>query len=112
LEALNNISGDLKNFVVILNDNKMSISESVGNIKNILSRILSHPISNRLYEEIQSILLKVPGLGKQLARQGQKITESMKNLVSCAAFFEQFGLTYVGPIDGHDIRKLVDKLSF
>lgn len=110
LEALNNISQDLKNFVVVLNDNKMSISESVGNIKNILSRILSHPISNRLYAEIQSVLSKVPGLGKQLARQGQKMTESMKNLVSCAAFFEQFGLTYVGPIDGHDVKKLVDKL--
>ncbi|PIS00906.1 MAG: 1-deoxy-D-xylulose-5-phosphate synthase [Chlamydiae bacterium CG10_big_fil_rev_8_21_14_0_10_35_9] len=111
LEALNNIPGDLKNFIVVLNDNKMSISENVGNIKNILSRILSHPISNKFYEEINSILSKFPGLGKQLAKQGQKITESIKNLVSPAAFFEQFGLSYVGPIDGHDVKKLVDKFN-
>ncbi|MGD2169685.1 MAG: 1-deoxy-D-xylulose-5-phosphate synthase [Chlamydiota bacterium] len=111
LEALNNIPGDLKNFIVVLNDNKMSISENVGNIKNILSRILSHPISNKLYEEINSILSKFPGLGKQLAKQGQKVTESIKNLVSPAAFFEQFGLSYVGPIDGHDVKKLVDRFN-
>jgi 1-deoxy-D-xylulose-5-phosphate synthase len=108
LEALNNIPNDLKKFIVVLNDNKMSISESVGNIKNILSRLLSHPKSNKIYQEIQLILSKIPGYGEKLAKQGQKVTESLKNLVSPAAFFEQFGLTYVGPIDGHDVKKLVD----
>jgi len=108
LEALNNIPNDLKKFIVVLNDNKMSISESVGNIKNILSRLLSHPRSNKVYQEIQLLLSKIPGYGEKLAKQGQKITESLKNLVSPAAFFEQFGLTYVGPIDGHDLKKLID----
>ncbi len=108
LEALNNIPNDLKKFIVVLNDNKMSISESVGNIKNILSRLLSHPRSNKVYQEIQLLLSKIPGYGQKLAKQGQKVTESLKNLVSPAAFFEQFGLTYVGPIDGHDLKKLID----
>lgn len=111
LEALNNVCKDLKNFIVILNDNEMSISKNVGNIKKIMSRLLNNPTSNKLYHEVQAMLEKVPGYGHQLAKQGQKITESLKHLVSPAAFFEQFGLTYVGPIDGHDITKLIHTLN-
>lgn len=107
LEALNNIPKNLQKLIVILNDNEMSISENVGHVKQIMSRLLSHPRSNKLYHEVQGMLSKVPGYGHQLARQGQKFTESIKHLVSPAAFFEQFGLTYVGPIDGHDIDKLL-----
>lgn len=107
LEALNNIPENLKKFLVILNDNEMSISENVGNIKNILSRLINHPFSNKIFHDIRSALSKVPGCGDKLAKQGQKLTESMKNLVSPAVFFEQFGLNYVGPIDGHDLPKLI-----
>jgi 1-deoxy-D-xylulose-5-phosphate synthase len=107
LEALNNIPKHLSKFLVLLNDNEMSISENVGHIKHIMSRLLNNPTSNKLYHEVQQMVAKVPGYGHQLARQGQKFTESLKHLVSPAAFFEQFGLTYVGPIDGHDIQKLI-----
>ncbi len=107
LEALNNIPPSLKKFIVILNDNKMSISKNVGNIKNIMSRLVNHPTANKLYFEIQSFLKKIPTLGQNLASQGKALTESMKNLVSPAVFFEHFGLNYVGPIDGHDIGKLI-----
>ncbi len=110
LEALNNIPKNLRRFLVILNDNKMSISENVGNIKNILSRLINHPVSNQLYHDVSSVLGKIPGCGEQLAKQGKKLTESMKNLVSPAVFFEQFGLSYVGPVDGHDLSKLVSTL--
>ncbi|MCK4934065.1 MAG: 1-deoxy-D-xylulose-5-phosphate synthase, partial [Simkaniaceae bacterium] len=61
---------------------------------------------NKLYEEIESILAKVPGYGHFLAKKGHVVKESIKNLVSPAPFFEQYGLNYIGPIDGHDIRKL------
>lgn len=108
LEALNNVPKDLGRFIAVLNDNAMSISQSVGNIKNILSRLLSNPTSNRVYREIQDLLSKIPGWGKPLGKLGQKITESMKNIVSPAPFFEEFGLAYVGPIDGHDTAKLID----
>jgi 1-deoxy-D-xylulose-5-phosphate synthase len=108
LEALNNIHRDLKNFIVILNDNAMSISKNVGAITRILSRILSNPTTNKIYHELDSIVSKIPSYGAMLAKQGHKITESLKNLVSPAAFFEQYGLSYVGPIDGHDIKKLID----
>ena len=102
LEALNNVPKHLKNFIAVLNDNAMSISQSVGNMKNILSRLLSNPTSNRLYGEIQQIL------GPKWGKLGQKITESLKNLVSPAPFFEEFGLSYLGPIDGHNLKQLLD----
>lgn len=108
LEALNNISKDLKRFIVILNDNNMSISKNVGAITHILSRLLSSPTSNKIYHELDSIVSKIPSYGSTLARHGQKITGSLKNLISPAAFFEQYGLSYVGPIDGHDVKRLVD----
>lgn len=108
LEALNNISRDLNKFIVILNDNAMSISKNVGAITHILSRLLSNPTTNKIYHELDNIVSKIPSYGSRLAKHGQKITESLKNLVSPAAFFEQYGLSYVGPIDGHDIKKLID----
>lgn len=108
LEALNNIPRDLKRFIVILNDNAMSISKNVGAITHILSRLLSNPTTNKIYHELDSIVSKIPSYGTMLAKQGNKITESLKNLVSPASFFEQYGMSYVGPIDGHDVKKLVD----
>jgi 1-deoxy-D-xylulose-5-phosphate synthase len=108
LEALNNIPRDLKRFIVILNDNNMSISKNVGAITHILSRILSNPTTNRIYHELDTFVSKIPSYGTMLARQGHKITESLKNLVSPAAFFEQYGLSYIGPVDGHDLKKLID----
>lgn len=111
LEALNNIPKELKKFIVILNDNNMSISKNVGAITNILSRFLNNPTSNKIYNEIENLLGKIPNLGGFLAKQGHKVTESVKNLVSTAPFFEQFGLSYVGPIDGHDLEQLIDVLE-
>jgi 1-deoxy-D-xylulose-5-phosphate synthase len=111
LEALNNVSRDLKRFIVILNDNAMSISKNVGAITHILSRLLSNPTTHKIYQELDTIVSKIPSYGPTLSQQGHKITESLKNLVSPAAYFEQYGLSYIGPIDGHDIRKLVDVLE-
>ncbi len=108
LEALNNISKDLKKFIVVLNDNAMSISENVGAITHILSRFISNPLTNKLHQEVDAFISKIPSLGKQLAKKGHKIMESIKNLVSPAAFFEQYGVRYIGPVDGHDIKKLID----
>ncbi len=111
LEALNNIPKDLRRFIVILNDNKMSISQNVGAMTHILSRFLNNPKSNKLYQEFESLVSKIPGYGQSLAKQGHKLKESLKNLVSTAPFFEQFNLDYVGPVDGHDIGKLITVLE-
>lgn len=111
LEALNNVPKHLPRFIAVLNDNAMSISKNVGNIKNILSRLLSNPTSNKIYSEIQDLLSKIPGYGSTLETLGKKMMESMKNLVSPAPFFEEFGLSYVGPVDGHNIQGLVSTLE-
>jgi 1-deoxy-D-xylulose-5-phosphate synthase len=108
LEALNNVSRDLKKFIIILNDNAMSISHNVGAITRILSRILSNPTTHKLHQEIDTLVSKIPSVGPLLCKQGHKITESLKNLVSPSVFFEQFGLSYIGPIDGHDIKALLE----
>lgn len=111
LEALNNIPEHLKKFIIILNDNEMSISKNVGAITQILSRILSNPTTHRLHQELDNLLAKIPNYGSTLSKQGHKITESLKNLVSPAAFFEQYGVSYIGPIDGHDVKKIIDVLE-
>ncbi|EKE08107.1 MAG: hypothetical protein ACD_17C00342G0001, partial [uncultured bacterium] len=107
LEALNNIPKKLPRFIAVLNDNAMSISQNVGNIKHVLSRLLSNPLSNKIYHEVQTLLAKIPGYGEALQKFGQKITESVKNLVSPATFFEEFNFSYIGPIDGHNISQLI-----
>ncbi len=111
LEALNNLPKDLKKFVVILNDNAMSISKNVGAITHILSRIISNPLTHRIHQEIDSLVSKIPSYGPALARQGHKISSSIKNLVSPAVFFEHYGMSYIGPIDGHNIKDLVHALE-
>lgn len=108
LEALNNISRELKRFIVILNDNAMSISQNVGAITRILSRILSNPLTNKLHQELDTIVSKIPSYGSLISKQGHRITGALKNLVSPAVFFEHYGLSYIGPIDGHDVKKLID----
>lgn len=108
LEALNNISKEQKNLIVILNDNRMSISKNVGAITHILSRLISNPTTDKIYHEIDALVSKIPSYGSRIAKHGHKVTESLKNLFSPAAFFEQYGLSYIGPIDGHDIKKLCE----
>ncbi|MEZ5314823.1 MAG: 1-deoxy-D-xylulose-5-phosphate synthase [Chlamydiales bacterium] len=107
LEALNNISRNLSRFILILNDNKMSISKNVGGITNILSRLLNNPTTSKWTRELETFVSKIPICGTSLAKQGLKLTESVKNIVSSAPFFEQFGFSYIGPIDGHDVKKLI-----
>lgn len=108
LEALNNCSRDLKKTILILNDNEMSISKNVGAITQILSRMISNPTVDKLYHDVDGLVKKIPNYGDRLSKHGQKLTESLKNLVSPAAFFEQYGLTYMGPYNGHDLQGLID----
>lgn len=108
LEALNNCSSSLKKTILILNDNEMSISKNVGAITQILSRMISNPTVDKLYHDVDGLVKKIPNYGDRLSKHGHKITESLKNLVSPAAFFEQYGFTYMGPYDGHDLQGLIE----
>lgn len=111
LEAMNNIPKKLTKLIVVLNDNAMAIAKNVGAITSILSRFFNSPTANHIYDDLAAIISKIPGYGETLANQGNRIKESLKNLISTAPFFEQFGFSYVGPIDGHDIKKLIDTLE-
>jgi len=106
LEALNNVPRDLRRFVIILNDNKMAISQNVGAISDILSRLLSNPKMNKFYREAESFISRIPNYGSMLANKSKKILGSIQNLVSPAMFFEQYGISYLGPFDGHDLKQL------
>ena len=108
LEALNNCSKNLKKMILILNDNEMSISKNVGAITQILSRLISNPKVDKLYHDIDHLVKKIPSYGDRLSKHGHKLAESLKNLVSPAAFFEPYGLTYMGPYDGHNLQGLID----
>ncbi|MCB1108544.1 MAG: 1-deoxy-D-xylulose-5-phosphate synthase, partial [Chlamydiia bacterium] len=108
-EALDNIPKNLKRFVIILNDNEMSIAKNVGAISEVLARLLNRPKSNKFYHEVANFLRKIPTFGDKLALKGKKLKESLKTLSgSDAPFFEHFNLAYVGPIDGHDIHEMID----
>ena len=109
-EALNNIKSKAKKFILILNDNAMAISENVGAMTHICSRLVNNPITHHLYNEIETMLEKIPGYGDLIARKGRKVKDSLTQLISPAQenLFAQFGFNYIGPVDGHDVEKLVD----
>ncbi|RMH73793.1 MAG: 1-deoxy-D-xylulose-5-phosphate synthase [Gemmatimonadetes bacterium] len=108
-EALNNAGHKHRNFLVILNDNGMSISPNVGAISKTLSHIVTNPLYNRLRED----LWKVGGLVSKSKVQSwmSNLEESLKNLISPGVMFEELGFRYIGPIDGHDVVDLVEILQ-
>ncbi|NLC11393.1 MAG: 1-deoxy-D-xylulose-5-phosphate synthase, partial [Firmicutes bacterium] len=106
LEALNH-AGELKtSIIVVLNDNKMSISPNVGGLASYLSRLRSDPKYFRLKEDIEFILHKIPRIGPSVARSAEKIKDSLKYLLVPGLIFEELGFTYLGPVDGHNISAL------
>lgn len=110
-EALNH-AGHLKNnLLVILNSNEMSISPSVGAMAGYLNRLITMPIYNRLREDAQELLSRIPYLGHQITVLAKRVEEGMKNLVVPGALFQELGFRYFGPIDGHNLPLLVETLG-
>jgi len=106
-EALNH-AGDLDaNLLVILNDNKMSISKNVGGLSNYLARILSGRFYSGVREGGKKVLSHMPSF-LELARRAE---EHMKGMIVPGTLFEELGFNYIGPIDGHDLDSLVDTLE-
>lgn len=105
-EALNNASHLKSNFIIVLNDNNMSISENVGGMSKYLDGLRTAHVYTDLKKNVEHTLQRVPGVGKQLASQLKKTKDSIKQLFVPGMLFEDMGITYLGPIDGHDIKKL------
>ncbi|MBR5535520.1 MAG: 1-deoxy-D-xylulose-5-phosphate synthase [Clostridia bacterium] len=105
-EALNNIGQEQRRMLMILNDNEMSISENVGAMSNYLTRARTSAGYVKSKRGIDSALEKLPRYGDAIARFMRNAKEHVKYLVSPGVIFEELGITYLGPIDGHDIRAM------
>ena len=105
-EALNNASHLKSNYVIVLNDNNMSISENVGGMSNYLNGIRTADFYNDLKKGVTNALNSIPGVGKKVVSSIHKTKNSIKQLFVPGMLFEEMGITYLGPVDGHDIKKL------
>ncbi|HLC62016.1 MAG TPA: 1-deoxy-D-xylulose-5-phosphate synthase [Candidatus Nanoarchaeia archaeon] len=110
-EGLNNLGADKTSMLVILNDNKMSISPNVGAISNYLNKIVLKPGYFKLRKTTKGFLQKIPGIGEGELEMVFKAQERLRNLTSEGIFFESLGFQYFGPIDGHNIDELVMALQ-
>lgn len=109
LEALNHIGHDKTNMTIILNDNEMSIAPNVGAMHNMFGRLRTNSNYNRAKSDIDFFLSKLPG-GHKLRDSADRVKDSLKYLVVNGIFFEELGIKYIGPVDGHSFRELEEAL--
>ncbi|MBQ7260820.1 MAG: 1-deoxy-D-xylulose-5-phosphate synthase [Lachnospiraceae bacterium] len=105
-EALNNAARLKTNYVIILNDNAMSIAENVGGVSKYLTRIRTMEPYRNFKVGLEDSLLKVPKAGERVLETLKRYKSGFKQLVVPGMFFEDMGLTYLGPVDGHDVRAM------
>lgn len=105
-EALNNASQLDTNFIIVLNDNYMSISENVGGMSKYLDKIRTADFYTGLKKGVTRTLEQIPVVGDSLIEQIRKTKSSIKQLVVPGMFFEDMGITYLGPVPGHDVSML------
>jgi len=108
LEALNHIGHEKKNMIVVLNDNEMSIAPNVGALHHYLGKLRSDRYYLKAKDELQQLLNRIPAIGGKLAKTAERVKDSLKYMVVPGMWFEELGYTYLGPVDGHDIRGLVE----
>ena len=111
LEGINNLGTLKKKVLVILNDNKMSISPNVGAFAGYLNRIVHGQAYHRLREEFEKRILSVPRLGPRLLRLSKDLVESAKTMLIPGLVFEELGFEYLGPINGHSLDELLAVLA-
>ncbi len=110
-EALNHAGDFPTNLIVILNDNKMSISHNIGGLSNYLSKLRTEPLYFKMKGRIEAFLHRIPVIGGSMYRGAERLRDWMKYLLVPGVIFEELGFKYFGPINGHDIRKLEDVIK-
>lgn len=105
-EGLDSAGDCERNLIVILNDNEMSISPSVGALSRHLTEIITHPLYERIKREIWDLTERLPRVTNPVRQIVRRIEESLKGLITPGLFFENLGFRYLGPINGHDIADL------
>ncbi len=106
-EAINNASKLKRNFIIILNDNNMSISRNVGGLSTYLSNARAGETYIELKSGVQRTLEKIPGAGDKIVRSIKRTKHSIKQLLVPGMLFENMGITYLGPVDGHNTTALI-----
>lgn len=106
-EALNNAESLKTNFIIVLNDNTMSISKNVGGISSYLSAVRTAQSYTGLKLNVTNSLKKIPRVGEQLVDAVRKTKTSIKQLIIPGMWFEDMGITYLGPVDGHDMIQMM-----
>ena len=109
-EAMNNAKSQTKRFIVVLNDNEWSIAKNVGAIASYLNNIVANPTYAGLHDKARRFVEAVAG--KSAVQLAHKIEEGVKNLIVPSVIFEELGMRYYGPIDGHDIPLLIKTFEF
>lgn len=110
-EALNN-AGHLKtNLIVVLNDNEMSIAPNVGALSTYLSQARLNPTLYKFRADLEQFIQKIPKVGEVTFRYWDKLKDILKYLVIPGILFEELGFTYIGPVDGHNLRQLTQTLA-
>lgn len=110
-EALNNAARLKSNMVIVLNDNNMSISKNVGGLSRYLTKLRTASQYQSLKLNIEDALKKMPRIGDNVIDKVRRSKSSLKHLLIPGMFFEDMGLTYIGPVDGHNINELVSTFN-
>ncbi len=110
-EGLNNAGASKTSILVILNDNRMSISPNVGAISNYLNKIVLYPGYFGLRKKARNFLEKIPGIGEKGINKLGRVEERLRTLATQGIFFESMGFQYFGPIDGHNFNEIIPALQ-
>lgn len=111
-EALNNAGHTDRDFIVVLNDNDMSIAPAVGAMNKYLTGVITNPAYNKIRGIVKEVLHRTPtGLGDVMEEIAGRLEESVKHLITPGLIFEELGFRYVGPLDGHNVDQLVSTFS-
>ena len=111
LEALNHIGQVKQRLIIILNDNKMSISPNVGGISRHLNYLVSGRPYIRMKEVIQNLLKAIPVVGKSMFELAKKVEVLMRTMIVPGSLFEELGIKYIGPVNGHDFREMLKEFE-
>lgn len=106
-EALNNAASLKSNFIIVLNDNEMSITENVGGMSSYLSGLRTASAYTDFKMDVTKALNRIPGIGPGMVDAMRKTKSSIKQIIIPGMLFENMGLTYLGPVDGHNIPQLI-----
>jgi 1-deoxy-D-xylulose-5-phosphate synthase len=110
-EGLNHAGQLKRDIMIVLNDNEFSISPSVGAFSRYLNRVITNPMYNRVRSDMDRLVRRVPRLGFRLSGAARKLEEGLKNLLVPGIIFEEMGIRYFGPVNGHDIPTMIEVIN-